>query len=202
MITEAQNKNIQGTVLDSGTKEPLAGVSILIFQSGITIGGISNPEGKFSLNHADQIDSVKFSAIGYRSLVFKQNRLNDQAKLAISLVKDEMKLEEVTIHPIGAMEIIKRAIEKLHATVPSNEFENTAFYREIIKDSQQYFSAAEAIFKIQYFPGKKLSKMMLLKGRSREDVTYTRLFEDFHPGGGPEAAVNLSFVISQPDFLN
>ena len=44
--------------------------------------------------------------------------------------------------------------------------------------------------------------MMLIKGRSKEDVTYTRLFEDFHPGGGPEAAVNLSFVISQPDFLN
>jgi hypothetical protein len=134
--------------------------------------------------------------------VLKPGQLAEQVILTIQLETEVLKLEEVTVRPIGVIEIIHRAIEKMHSSVPSNEFENTAFYREIIKDSQQYFSAAEAIFKVQYFPQKRFSKMMLVKGRSKEDVTYTRLFEDFHPGGGPEAAVSLSFAISQPDFLN
>ncbi|HLA57357.1 MAG TPA: carboxypeptidase-like regulatory domain-containing protein [Puia sp.] len=202
ITSEAQNINIQGTILDSGTQEPLPGVSILIFQSATTIGGISNREGKFNLNHIDQVDSVKFSAIGYRSLILKSAQMIGQVKLVISLEREELMLKEVTVHPIGVMEIIHRAIEKIHSSIPSNAFENTAFYREIIQDSQQYFSAAEAIFKVQYFPQKRFSKMIMIKGRSKEDVTYSRLFEDFHPGGGPEAAVNLSFVISQPDFLN
>jgi hypothetical protein len=202
VISEAQNLPIRGNILDAGTRDPLAGVSIVIFQSGAVTGGISNREGKFSLNHADQIDSVKFSAIGYHSLILKKGRLTNFQNLTILLITDEMTLEEVTVHPIGAMEIIHRAIEKLHSSIPAAAFENTAFYREIIRDSQQYYSAAEAIFKVQYFPPKGFSKMMLIKGRSKEDVTYTRLFEDFHPGGGPEAAANLSFVISQPDFLN
>ena len=202
IMSEGQNLNIQGIILDSGKREPLPGVSILIFQSGIVVGGISNREGKFKLNHVGQVDSVKFSAIGYRSLILKSAELMRQVELTIGLTREELMLKEVTVRPMTVMDIIHRAIEKMHSSVPSNEFENTAFYREIIKDSQQYFSAAEAIFKVQYFPQKRFSKMMLVKGRSREDVTYTRLFEDFHPGGGPEAAVNLSFVISQPDFLN
>jgi hypothetical protein len=193
---------VRGIVLDSKTRQPIPGVSILIFQSGTTVGGISNGEGIFSLNQTGQVDSVKFSAIGYHSLILKPDQLTDQANLTIQLETEEINLEEVTVHPIGVMDIIHRVIEKMHSTVPSHDFENTAFYREIIKDSQQYFSAAEAIFKVQYFPKKRFSKMMLIKGRSKEDVTYTRLFENFHPGGGPEAAVNLSFVISQPDFLN
>ncbi len=202
VMAESQNIHVQGIVLDSKTREPLPGVSILIFQSANTTGGISNSEGKFSLNHADQYDSVKFSAIGYHSLLLKPDHLAGQTKLFIPLEKEELNLEAVTVKPLTAMDIIHRVVEKLHSTVPAGEFENTAFYREIIKDSQQYFSAAEAIFKVQYFPRKQISKIMLVKGRSREDVSYTRLFEDFHPGGGPEAAVNLSFVISQPDFLN
>jgi hypothetical protein len=33
-------------------------------------------------------------------------------------------------------------------------------------------------------------------------VTYTRLFEDFHPGGGPQSVAEKSFVVERPDFLN
>src|SRR6185369_7636321 len=79
---------------------------------------------------------------------------------------------------------------------------NKGFYREIIKDSENYFSVAEAVFLAQYFPKKESYKLKLLQGRSKEDVAYTRLFEDFHPGGGPQSLVVKSFVVEQPDFLN
>ena len=202
VIAESQTMNVRGIVLDSKTREPLSNVSIVIFQSGTAIGGVSNREGKFNLNYDEQVDSVRLSAIGYRSVVLKSSQLNRQLSLTIILEREELMLKEVTVHPMDVMDIIHRAIEKIHSSIPAGNFENTAFYREIIRDSLQYFSAAEAIFKVQYFPEKKFSKLMLIKGRSKEDVAYTRLFEDFHPGGGPEASVNLSFVISQPDFLN
>ena len=32
-------------------------------------------------------------------------------------------------------------------------------------------------------------------------MTYTRLFEDFHPGGGPQSVAGKSFAVEQPDFL-
>src|SRR5678809_1500352 len=61
---------------------------------------------------------------------------------------------------------------------------------------------AEAVFLAQYCPKGKSYKLKLLQGRSKEDVTYTRLFEDFHPGGGPQSVAEKSFAIDQPDFLN
>jgi hypothetical protein len=42
----------------------------------------------------------------------------------------------------------------------------------------------------------------LIQGRSKEDVAYTRLFEDYHPGGGPQSAVSKSFILELPDFLD
>jgi hypothetical protein len=33
-------------------------------------------------------------------------------------------------------------------------------------------------------------------------VSYTRLFEDFHPGGGPQSAAGMNLMVEIPDFLN
>ena len=45
-------------------------------------------------------------------------------------------------------------------------------------------------------------KLKLEQGRTKEEVNYTRLFEDFHPGGGPQLGAEESFSIHFPDFLN
>ncbi len=52
----------------------------------------------------------------------------------------------------------------------------------MIHDSLQYYSVAEAIFDAQFNIQNKSFKLKMEKGRSKEDVAYTRLFEDFHPG--------------------
>jgi hypothetical protein len=193
---------LSGTVLDFNTHEPLTGVSILIYESSGIVGGITNREGVFSLNDPGKMDSVKFSAIGYRSQLLKFPRQVQQENITVYLDQESENLEAVVVRPPDILEIIRKAIEKIEHTRNSKEFENLAFYREIIKDSQQYYSVSEAVFKTQFFPEKKSSKLKLIKGRSKEDVAYTRLFEDFHPGGGPQDAINLSFVFGQPDFLN
>ena len=111
-------------------------------------------------------------------------------------------LEEVVVKKSSPLDIIHKTIAALPSFQPDSNFENKGFYREIIKDRQNYFSVAEAVFLAQYFPKKKSYKLKLLQGRSKEDVSYTRLFEDFHPGGGPQSVAGKSFVVEQPDFLN
>ncbi len=121
--------------------------------------------------------------------------------LNLRLVPEAAILQEVVVHPIDALEMVRQASRKLRVMIPGKDFESNAFYREIIRDSSRYYSVAEAVFDIQFNPGKKSYKIKLDKGRSKEDVAYTRLFEDFHPGGGPEDAVGQNPLVNIPDFF-
>jgi hypothetical protein len=106
------------------------------------------------------------------------------------------------VHALSPTEIVLRAAQKIPSFIPAANFESRAFYREIIQDSIRYYSVAEALFNIQFSVQKKSFKLKLEKGRSKEDVAYTRLFEDYHPGGGPEDAAAQSLVIRRPEFLD
>ncbi len=139
--------------------------------------------------------------IGYHSkTIFPSQYPVGDLKIQLELAPAE--LGEVVVKRSSALAIIHKAIAALTSFQPDSDFENKGFYREIIKDRENYFSVAEAVFLAQYFPKKDSYKLKLLQGRSKEDVTYTRLFEDFHPGGGPQTVAGKSFVIERPDFLN
>jgi len=187
-----------GEVKDSRSGEVLPGASITTYSKGKVSGLIANKEGKFVIP-AESFDSVKVSMIGYHSKIILATLERD---LKIQLELSPAELGEVVIKKSSASDIIHKAIASLPSFQPDSNFENKGFYREIIKDRENYFSIAEAVFMAQYFPKKESYKLKLLQGRSREDVTYTRLFEDFHPGGGPQSAAAKSFVVEKPDFLN
>ncbi len=198
----AQNSNfITGTLSDKQTSRPLGAASITIYKNGKTGGTISNAEGKFSFNN-ESIDSVKFSMIGYNSVVVNNDSLKNDEQLNIKMKPVLINMDEVVIRPMTAQEIVQTAIKKTLAMLPANDFENKVFYREIIKDRENYFSVAEAIFKTQYFIKDQSFKLRMEKGRSKEEVSYTRLFEDYHPGGGPEALADKYLTASLPDFFN
>jgi hypothetical protein len=139
--------------------------------------------------------------VGYHSKTISPGQ-HPQEDLKIHLEPAPGELSEVVVKGSSALEIIHKTIAALPSFQPDSNFENKGFYREIIKDKENYFSVAEAVFLAQYFPKKESYKLKLLQGRSKEDVAYTRLFEDFHPGGGPQSVACRSFVVEQPDFLN
>jgi hypothetical protein len=198
----AQVNSFSGKVLDAQNREPLAGVSITIYEGFDVRGSVSNKEGAFFVKTVGPIDSVKFSMIGYRSRVYKIRGLSDDLKDTVMMQTESTVLQEVVVHPMGAMDIVQQAARKILLTIPSKDFESEGFYREIIRDKARYYSVAEAVFNIQFFVREKSFKMQLEKGRTKEDVAYTRLFEDFHPGGGPEEAVGQNLITHIPDFLN
>jgi len=190
----------RGEIVDSRSGEALSGASITLYSGGNISGLVANKEGKFIIV-AGAYDSVKVSMIGYHSkTIFPYQYRDGDLKIQLELAPAE--LGEVVVKKSSPLDIIHKTIAALPFFQPDSDFENKGFYREIIKDRENYFSVAEAVFSAQYFPKKKSCKLKLLQGRSKEDVSYTRLFEDFHPGGGPQSVAGESFVVDQPDFLN
>ncbi len=200
--SQAQSLKLTGIVRDSKTLESLPGVSITIFESDYISGGISNGEGRFSIITNGKPDSVIFSMIGYRYTRFSLVKLPKGDSIIVELRPESIILNEVEVRPVSAMNIIREAAGKMNSYIPSGDYESLAFYREIIQDSTEFYSVAEAIFKTQFSVQKKSFRLKLEKGRSKEDVAYTRLFEDYHPGGGPEDAVSQCLSVRPPDFLN
>jgi len=190
----------QGKVSDALTSEPLPAASIILFSSGKKTGLVANKEGGFSLIASS--DSIRVSMVGYRSKTVFAKEFIDKNYFEVKLEPVAAELSEVIVKKTTALEIIKKVIAAIPSFQPKENFENKGFYREIIKDKENYFSVAEAVFAAQFHPGKRSYKLQLMQGRSKEDVAYTRLFEDYHPGGGPQAATGKNFFLDIPDFLD
>lgn len=189
---------VQGLVKDAGTGEPLSSATISFYNKGKNFGIITNQQGRFVINQKTP-DSIRISMIGYQSKVllppFESN--NQTVLLARAIIS----METVVVQPLSAEQIVQKAIEVLDKNKSANDFESRAFYREIIKDREHYFSVSEAIFKAQYFPREENFRLELEQGRTKEDVAYTRLFEDYHPGGGPQLIAKQAFAEEIPDCL-
>ncbi|TMI86819.1 MAG: carboxypeptidase-like regulatory domain-containing protein [Bacteroidetes bacterium] len=190
----------QGKVLDAVTGEPLSSASIILFSSGKKTGLVANKEGVFSFTTS--YDSIRVSMVGYRSKTVFSKEFINKNYFEVRLEAVAAELSEVIVKRTTALEIIKKAIAAIPTFQPKENFENKGFYREIIKDKENYFSVAEAVFAAQFHPAKRSYKLQLIQGRSKEDVAYTRLFEDYHPGGGPQAATGKNFFLDIPDFLD
>ncbi|MES1214734.1 MAG: hypothetical protein ABUT20_04380 [Bacteroidota bacterium] len=193
---------LPGIVLSGNTKEVLPGASITVYYQGKVSGLIANKEGRFVIPAGTFYDSLKVSMVGHTSKMFLAKQLEAFNSPEIRLDIAPSALQEVIVKPFTAIDVIKRAVAKLSVNQPQDNFENKGFYREIIKDKENYFSVAEAVFTAQYSPADKEYKLRLEQGRSKEDVAYTRLFEDFHPGGGPQAVAGNSFITGRPEFLD
>jgi hypothetical protein len=190
----------QGKVLDAITGEPLPAASVILFSSSKKTGLVANKEGVFSFTAS--VDSIRVSMVGYRSKTIFSKEFINKNYFEVRLEPVPAELSEVIVKKTTALDIIKKVIAAIPSFQPKENFENKGFYREIIKDRENYFSVAEAVFAAQYYPVKEAYKLKLIQGRSKEDVAYTRLFEDYHPGGGPQSAISKSFILELPDFLD
>ncbi|KAA6340075.1 TonB-dependent receptor SusC [termite gut metagenome] len=92
-----QSRSISGKVADETTNEPLIGASIVV--KGISIGTVTDIEGKFTLNASSNAILV-VSYIGY---VTKEIPVNGQSNLNIVLSEDTKTLEEIVVIGYGTM---------------------------------------------------------------------------------------------------
>jgi len=91
----AQNYiNIQGSVLDANTKDPLIGVSII--EKGTSNGTVTDLDGKFSIK-AKANSILKFSSIGYATIELR----SDKAQGQILMSENTKTLQEVVVVGYG-----------------------------------------------------------------------------------------------------
>lgn len=93
----AQLMNIRGSVLDSKTKEPLIGVSILV--KGTTNGVSTDADGHFAISQVKQNSTLTISYIGYISQEIQVTSAT--SALNILLKEDLQILDEVVVVGFG-----------------------------------------------------------------------------------------------------
>ncbi len=103
----AQNRIINGSVMDASNKEPVIGATIQIKNS--KTGTITDVEGKFEIS-ADPGNTLVFSYIGYSS---KEVVVGDQKTIVVELNTEDILLEQVVIVGYGS----QRKVDVTGATV-------------------------------------------------------------------------------------
>ncbi len=107
---------ITGTVTESSSGQPMAGVNVLI--KGTTVGTTTDAQGQFSIE-ASETDVLVFSFIGYAS---QEIQLNDQRSVNVVMTEDPQSLEEVIVNA-GYWQVDKREGTGNISRVTSKEIE-------------------------------------------------------------------------------
>src|SRR5436190_12236102 len=93
LITDGQTL-ITGKVVDSVTREPLAGASV--FFQNTTIGTVTNKQGEFSLSMRSGGYDLVVTYTGYQTKMIRITH-EENSSFEIAMIKEEKNMEEVVI---------------------------------------------------------------------------------------------------------
>ena len=97
--TRLVEQTITGKVADSESGEPLPGVNVL--GKGTTAGTVTDVEGNYRLNLADEVTTIVFSSIGY---VSQEVAINGRSTIDVTMTPDVQSLSEVVVIGYGTVE--------------------------------------------------------------------------------------------------
>jgi len=139
----AQNFTVNGKVVDSESKKPLAFVNIVI-NSG-NRGDVSDIDGKFRMKSAEPIKTLKFSYVGYQLLKLEINKTKD---IVVLLQRIPLELQTVEILPgiNPAHRIIENVIKNKDANDPEKlkSFSYTSYDKVIFEPDMDSISLADS----------------------------------------------------------
>ncbi|UCJ07977.1 TonB-dependent receptor [Chitinophaga pendula] len=119
LTATAQTRTVTGKVTDAGNGTPLPGVTVRI-KSG-SGGTITNANGEYKLNIADQEATLDFSFTGYLN---KQVPLAGKTVLNVALSTDNKQLDEVVVVGYGTQE--RRDVTGSVGKVKGDQLKNLA----------------------------------------------------------------------------
>ena len=90
---------VSGTVTSEADATGLPGVNVLV--KGTTNGTVTDVDGKYNLNVADEDGTLVFSSIGY---IAQEVPLNGRSVIDIALAEDVQSLEEIVVVGYGTMQ--------------------------------------------------------------------------------------------------
>lgn len=189
---------LEGTVYDAETGVPVVGAHVIGLGKHGT-GTSTNGEGAFQLKTTEIPDSIRISCIGYSTSVVKNVV---PGRLDVRLKPHAISLDALTVVPPSPQQLIRDAVSAMSHNYTPRPLQLRGFYREMIRKEKTYYSVAEAVFESQLpKQGDDEALLRLVQGRRSESVAATRIFEDYHPGGGPNYLINHLLEAQVPEFL-
>ena len=196
---------IDGIVINSQNKKPLANVSLTIVGSNVST--VTNSEGKFSLKVSpdDLNKDIKAELIGFKTAVVRSdfNSSGDDGRIVIRMEPGqkispiEKMLAEVTVYGGEPRKIVEEALRKIPENYPQDDNLLTGFYRETIQKGNRFISISEATVDVLKKSYKhrtsrgdkvKINKARSLASQKSSDTLAVKL------AGGPYMPVMLDIV--------
>lgn len=193
---------MEGRIRDYVTGEPLVYVNVSLKNE--PIGTITNQDGDYILKLPDlhKKDSVVFSFVGYVSSVRAVEDL--QREGSVRLHSTTIRIREVRVRAVSIEELLDGVREQVAANYPASNRLLTGFYRETIKQDNDYISLTEAVLEILKSPYQaefREDRVRLLKARKSADV---RPFHwvNFKLQGGPYTITKLDAIKTYETFID
>jgi hypothetical protein len=193
----AQQTTVNGTVVDTETRKPVAGASVTAGRLSV----VTNEDGFFILKSDQTVEAVVVSHLGYRS---QRISIDGQqaSPLQIMLKPATVQLTEVLVTAYNARELVLKAISRIPKNYSKKEEMQRCFYREKVMKRQNYISVAEGVldmYKTGYQYGSEHDRTAIRKGRrllspKLSDTLTVKVM------GGPATALSLD-VVKNPSLL-
>lgn len=204
MSNEIPAISFKAILLDEKKAEPLPYCNIMLM--GRSIGTISNQEGKFNLkipaNAAN--DTVRISCMGYYPRWFAISELAEFNEKEIILKRSTIQLKSIDVVHFNPSQVLDSFHHYLERNYEDNYVLFTAYYREVIKQNNQYTDVSEAIMEVMKAPYQDVyneDHIKFVKGRKSSDtMPYSSVRLKLK--GGPYYITQLDVVKNMASFLD
>ncbi len=176
---------LRGKVVSDENADPLDASTLSL--NNEPIGTITNAEGEFVLNLPDVYEGriINVSHVGYlnTSLAFPKS----DSLIIISLKSATIQLPEVKVVAILADKIVGEMVNKRDDNYLNSQVLLSGFYRETIKEDEDYVQVSEAVIEISkpsYRNLYQLERVRFVKGRMTESSQKMSRIQ-FRLQGGP-----------------
>ncbi len=176
---------IKGSIENQLNNQPIPYANIAIQDE--YLGTISNSEGQFifkiPIKYAQK--KIQFSCIGF--VPFQTNIPNKDTIINIHLSSATIELSEIKVIQMKADDIINRCLENIETNYPQYPLLLTGFFRERIKQNNQYIQVSEAVIEIlksKYSIHSDSERVKFIIGRKKE-IEESPTVARFKLAGGP-----------------
>jgi len=193
---------LSGKIVNDKNDDPIKYATVSLFNK--PIGTISNVDGNFLLKiHPDFIrDTIIISCMGFTQIMIPAYKILDEDIIVMKQVS--IRIKEVKIVATTPEKLLKNIREHLSDNYSDNSKLMTGFYRETIKQDNNYINVSEAVIEIlkaPYINTTRNDVVRIIKGRRSPDVKHFQWL-NFKLQGGPFTITKLDIVKTVESFID
>ena len=193
---------LSGKILDRKKEFPISYASVSVFNQ--PIGTITNTDGEFLLKLHPQFinDTLVVSNMGYAQVFLPANQLLDEDLIFLDPIS--IRIREVKVTATTPEKLLENIRANLENNYTSYNKLLTGFYRETVRQDDEYINVSEAVIEIlkaPYVNSFRTDLVRLLKGRQSADVQPFK-WMNFKLQGGPFTITQLDVIKTMESFID